>query len=317
MVLENIPTEKDILQATENITPYTHRTPVFTSTQLNELFDTRLYFKCENLQKVGAFKMRGASNALTYLTKEERKKGVATHSSGNHAQALALSAKLFKVPAYIVMPENAPAVKVEAVKKYGAKIIFCPPTLKDRELYLEKVIRDTGATFVPPYNDYHIIAGQATAAKELLEDTTDLKYILAPVGGGGLLAGTALSAHYFGHDISVLGTEPEGADDAYRSFLSQKLIPQEDPNTIADGLRTSVGKLNFPIIQQYVQEILTVSDTEIVEAMKLIFQYLKLVVEPSAAVPLAAFIKNKEMFNHEKVGIILSGGNVDLAKLPF
>lgn len=317
MLLQEIPKKEDILAAEKRIHDYVHRTPVFTSNQLNEMLDVNVYFKCENLQKVGAFKMRGASNAVLSLSKSQLKKGVATHSSGNHAQAVALTAKLAKIPAYIVMPQNAPEVKVEAVKRYGAEIIFCESNLKAREEALNDVVKKTGATFIHPFDNYDVIAGQATCAREMIEDTDHLKAIFAPIGGGGLMAGTLLSSQYFGNKIPIVGAEPEGADDAYRSWKAGKLIPMENPDTIADGLRTSVGERNFPIIQKYIKDIVTVSDTEIIEAMRLIFNYLKLVVEPSGAVPFASMMKTKEKYKGKKVGVILCGGNVDLKKLPF
>lgn len=317
MSLQKTPNQEDILSAEARIHQYIHRTPVFTSSQLNEILGAHVYFKCENLQKVGAFKMRGAANAVLSLPKSQLKKGVATHSSGNHAQALALAAKLAKIPAYIVMPQDAPDVKVEAVRKYGAEIIFCEANLKDREESLKDVVERTGATFIHAYDNYDVIAGQATCAKELLEDTDHLKVIYAPIGGGGLMAGTLLSAHYFGHKIPVIGAEPKGADDAYKSWRSGELIPMENPKTIADGLKTSVGEKNFPIIQQHISDIVTVSEREIIEAMRLIFQYLKLVVEPSGAVAFAAMMKNAVKYKGSKIGVIISGGNVDLTKLPF
>lgn len=317
MLLKDIPTAHDIEKAEERIQNYIHRTPVFTSSQLNEILGLKVYFKTENLQKVGAFKMRGASNAVLSLKKEQLKKGVATHSSGNHAQALALAAKLSKIPAYIVMPQNAPDVKVAAVRQYGAEVIFCEATLEARESTLQEVVDKTGAAFIHPYDNYDVIAGQATAAKELIEDTDHLNGIFSPIGGGGLMAGTLLSAQYFGNKMAVYGAEPKGADDAFRSLKAGERILMQNPDTIADGLRTSLGERNFPIIQKYVKDIITVSDKEIVDAMKLIFQYLKLVVEPSGAVPFASLIKVKSEFKNKKIGVILCGGNVDLAKLPF
>lgn len=317
MLLQEIPKKEDIIAAEKRIHDYVHRTPVFTSMTLNEILGVNVYFKCENLQKVGAFKMRGASNAILSLSKAQLKKGVATHSSGNHAQAVALAAKLSKIPAYIVMPQNAPEVKVEAVRRYGAEVIYCESNLKAREETLNEVVEKTGATFIHPYDNYDVIAGQATCAKEMIEDTDHLKAIFAPIGGGGLMAGTLLSSQYFGNKIPVIGAEPEGADDAYRSWKAGELIPMENPDTFADGLRTSVGERNFPIIQKYIKDIITVSDDEIIEAMRLIFNYLKLVVEPSGAVPFASMIKIKEQFKGKKVGVILCGGNVDLKKLPF
>ncbi|WP_296622352.1 threonine/serine dehydratase [Marivirga sp.] len=317
MLLQEIPKKEDIQAAEKRIHDYVHRTPVFTSIQLNEMLGVNVYFKCENLQKVGAFKMRGASNAILSLSKAQLKKGVATHSSGNHAQAVALTAKLAKIPAFIVMPQNAPEVKVEAVRRYGAEVIYCESNLKAREEALNEVVEKTGATFIHPYDNYDVIAGQATCAKEMIEDTDHLKAIFAPIGGGGLMSGTLLSSQYFGNKVPVIGAEPTGADDAYRSWKAGELIPMENPDTIADGLRTSLGERNFPIIQKYIKDIITVSDDEIIEAMRLIFNYLKLVVEPSGAVPFASMIKAKDRFKGKKVGVILCGGNIDLKKLPF
>jgi len=279
------------------------------------MFETNLYFKCENFQKVGAFKSRGAVNAVFSLDEEVVKNGVGTHSSGNHAQALSRAAKLRKIPAYIVMPENAPQVKVDAVKNYDGIITFCKPTLQAREETLAEVIEKTGAIEVHPYDNYKVIEGQATCGKELFESVADLDLILCPVGGGGLLGGTALSANYFSDGTDVIACEPAGADDAYRSFKSGKLIPSINPQTIADGLLTSVGQRNFPIILKYVRDIVTVSEEAIIKAMSLIFERMKIVVEPSAAVPFAAILENKINVNGKHVGIILSGGNIDLKKL--
>lgn len=276
-----------------------------------------LFFKCENLQKVGAFKIRGATNAVLQLPDEKVSNGVATHSSGNHAAALALAARNRNIPAYVVMPETSPQVKVDAVRGYGAEITFCKPTQADREKTLETIVEQTGATFIHPYNNLHVITGQATAAKELIEDTPTLDYLFAPVGGGGLLSGTSLSAHYFSSETKVIAAEPAGADDAYRSFQEDKIIPSINPDTIADGLLTSFGSFTFPIARKYVSEIITVEETSIVAAMKLLFERMKLVVEPSAAVPLAVVLENKERFEGKTIGLILSGGNVDLARLPF
>ena len=315
--MEITPFKADIVEAANRIRSYTHRTPVLTCSTFNEMFETNLYFKCENFQKVGAFKSRGAVNAVFSLEKDIVAKGVGTHSSGNHAQALARAAKLRNVPAYIVMPENAPQVKVDAVRHYDGIITFCKPTLQSREETLVEVIKQTGAVEIHPYDNYKVIEGQASCAKELIESVDILDTILCPVGGGGLLSGTALSAHYFGNNVDVVACEPAGADDAYRSFKSGTLIPSENPITIADGLLTSVGSRNFPIIQQYVSDIVTVSEKAIVKAMWLIFERMKIVVEPSAAVPFAAILENKVDVSSKNIGIILSGGNVDLKKLPF
>jgi threonine dehydratase len=276
-----------------------------------------LHFKCENFQKVGAFKYRGATNAVLQLSAEELKQGVATHSSGNHGQALAKAAKIANSKAYIVMPNNAPKVKIEAVKGYGAEVIFCEPTLEARETTLQKVIDQTGAVFIHPYNNYDVIAGQATCAKELINQVDGLQIILAPVGGGGLLSGTLLSAYYFAPNIEVWAGEPENVNDALLSLKRGEIVEAPITPTIADGLKTSLGDKTFPIIQEHIYGILTVTEEEIVDAMKLIWQYLKIIVEPSCAVPLAAIIKNPVLFHDKKVGVILTGGNVDLEKLPF
>lgn len=306
--------KQEIIEAHERIINYVHHTPVLTSDTINRKTEAEIFFKCENFQKVGAFKFRGASNAVISLTSEEKESGVATHSSGNHAQALALAAANRNIPAYIVMPENSPQVKIDAVRDYGAHITFCKPTLQAREETLEAVIKETGAIFIHPYNNYRIIAGQATAAKELIEKTGDLDYILVPVGGGGLLSGTALANFYFNPKGRVLAGEPENADDAERSFKAGKIIPSVDPNTIADGLKTSLGDKTFPIIQQYVENILTVSEDEILEAMRFIWERMKMIIEPSSAVPVAVLFKNKTLFVGKKMGIIISGGNVDLTQ---
>ena len=305
----------DLKKAHGRIRPYIHRTPVLTCHQIDELAGCRIFFKCENFQKVGAFKARGGMNAVLSLSPEEIKRGVTTHSSGNHAQAIALAAREAGARAYIVMPENAPNVKVEAVRGYGAEIIFCAPTLEARETTVEEVIENTGAVFIHPYNDERIICGQATACIELIEDIHSahpFEFILAPVGGGGLLSGTALAAHYMDPTISVVGCEPEGAADAYRSFREGRLIPQTNPQTVADGLRTSLGEKTFRIISELVSDILLASDQEIIAAMKLIWQRMKIIVEPSCAVPLAVVLRNREKFAGRNIGIILSGGNVDI-----
>lgn len=311
------PSKNDIIKAADRLSPHIHRTPIHTSKAINKILGTELFFKCENFQKVGAFKYRGATNAVIQLSKKDLQYGVATHSSGNHAQALALAAKMSNTKAYIVMPSNAPESKIEAVKGYGAKIIECEPTLEARESTLNQVIKKTNAHFIHPYNDYRIITGQATAAKELIEEQPELDFIIAPVGGGGLLSGTALSVKYFSPLTKVIGAEPIGADDAYKSFVAGKIIPSINPDTIADGLLTSLGELTFPIIRKNVMKILTIQDSFTIEAMQLIWSRMKIVVEPSAAVPLAVVMKNQAFFRDKNIGIILSGGNVDLNKLPF
>jgi len=266
---------------------------------------------------MGAFKMRGATNAVLKLSIEERINGVATHSSGNFAQALSLAAKNSGLKAYIVMPENAPNVKREAVLGYGAEIIDCAPTLEARESTLNQVVARTGACFIHPYNDINVILGQGTAAMELIEDTKELDIIIAPVGGGGLISGTALAGHHLLPEAKIFAGEPFGADDAYRSFRNGEIVPSINPQTIADGLRTSLGNKTFPIIKELLTDIIRVEESEIINAMRLIWERMKIIVEPSGAVPLAAILREKNRFTGKRIGIILSGGNVDLGNLPF
>lgn len=311
------PSIDDIRAAHQRIQPFIHRTPILSSEAINQIAGCEIYFKCENFQKVGAFKARGAANAVAKLTEEQKKNGVATHSSGNHAAALARAATVAGIKSYIVMPSNAPEIKKKAVKGYGGEIIECEPTLKARETTLQEVVDRTGATFIPPYDYMDVIEGQATCALEMWEEGNPFDTIMAPVGGGGLLGGTALTTKYISPQTKVIAGEPAGADDAYRSFHAKQLIPMVGPKTIADGLLTSLGKINFAIIMEYVDDIFTVTDEEIIEAMRLIYERMKIVIEPSCAVPLAALLKHKERFKGQKVGIILSGGNVDLGKLPF
>lgn len=315
--LTAIPTRADIEATHEAIQPLIHRTPVLTCSAIDERAGASLFFKCENFQKVGAFKMRGASNAAVRLSEADRRKGLATHSSGNHAQAVALSAKMLGVPAYIVMPENAPAAKRAATEGYGAQITSCENTLAARESTLQKVVEETGATFIHPYNDYNVIAGQATCAKELLEDVEKLDILTAPVGGGGLMSGTLLSARYFAPGVKVYGAEPEAVDDAYRSLKTGQLQSNTTINTIADGLRTNLGEKTFDILQRELDALFLVTEAEILQAMRLIWERMKIIIEPSCAVPLAAILKNPEMFAGKRVGVILTGGNVDLDRLPF
>jgi len=309
--------KKELLKAQKRVVPYIHNSPVLTSQLLDEISGAKLFFKCENFQKMGAFKMRGATNALLQLTAAQKEKGVVTHSSGNFAQAVALAARNIGIRAYIVMPKNAPQVKKEAVLGYGGIVIESESTPRAREEKADEVMKKTGATFVHPSNDIPVIMGQGTATMELLQLHPDLEVIIAPVGGGGLLAGTALATHYFGNDCKVYAGEPEEANDAYRSLKSGKIETNKTTNTIADGLRTQLGNNNFPIIQKYVSNIICVSEKEIITAMKLIWERLKIVVEPSSAVAFAAVLKDKERFKNKKVGVILSGGNVDLTNLPF
>jgi len=309
--------KEDIIAAHERIKPFIHHTPVMTSQSINAMVGAELFLKCENLQKVGAFKYRGATNAVLSLTDEERKNGVATHSSGNHAQALALAARNNALKAYIVMPLTSSKVKLDAVRGYGAEVITCEPNQKSREETLADVVKRTGAAFIHPYNNYHIITGQATAAKELIEDISNLDVIMAPVGGGGLLSGTALSTHYFSPNTIVIAGEPANASDAYQSMQQGRIVEAVPPNTIADGLLTSLGDKTFEIIRKYVSEIVPVTEGEIVAAMRLVWERMKIIIEPSSAVPVAAAIKIKDKLKGKRIGIIISGGNVDLSKLPF
>lgn len=312
----SVPNDTEIKETQAIISPFILKTPIIKSEGIDKMLGCNVFFKCENFQKVGAFKMRGASNAVARIMAISNVQSVATHSSGNHAAALAKAAQFHNIKSYIVMPSNAPEIKKSAVKSYGGVVIECEPTLQARESTLNSVVLETKAHFVHPYDNYDVIAGQATAALEVLEET-EVDAIFAPVGGGGLLAGTALSAAYFGKKNQVFGCEPDGADDAYRSFISGILLPQHNPRTIADGLLTSLGQKNWPIIKEHVSNIFTVTDSEIKDALLLIFERLKIVVEPSCAVPLAALFKNKDAFKGQKISIILSGGNIDLKKYLF
>ncbi|MDX1830020.1 MAG: pyridoxal-phosphate dependent enzyme [Lutibacter sp.] len=309
--------KKALLEAHQRILPYIHQTPILTSQLLNDISGAEIYFKCENFQKMGAFKMRGALNAILQLSDAEKTKGVVTHSSGNFAQAIALAAKMLGITAYIVMPKNAPKVKKEAVLGYGGIVIESDSTPIARELKADEVVKEKEATFIHPSNDIPVIIGQGTAALELLNNQPNLETVVTPVGGGGLLSGTALSAHYFGNNCKVYAGEPNEANDAFRSLKSGKIESNKTTNTIADGLRTQLGSNTFPIIQKYVNEIICVSEDEIIDAMKLLWERLKIVVEPSSAVAFAAVLKRKDIFQNKKIGVILSGGNVDLTNLPF
>jgi threonine dehydratase len=312
-----IPSFEDIAIAHKKIKPYIHNTPVLNSNSLNEIAICKLFFKCENFQKVGAFKIRGALNAVLSLSPEDLKNGIATHSSGNHAQAIAYAGKILGAKATVVMPRNSSPAKVSAVRAYGADIIFCEPTQKSREETLQAFILRTKAAFIHPYDNFYVIAGQGTAAKEFLEEINTLDFILTPLGGGGLLSGTSIATKQLSPTTAVIGVEPKGADDAFRSLRENKLYPSIEPKTIADGLLTSLSERTFQIIKQNVEQLLTVSEETIVEAMKYIFERMKIVVEPSGAVPFAAVLEYSSMFINKKVGIIVSGGNVDLGKLPF
>ncbi|NUQ79089.1 MAG: pyridoxal-phosphate dependent enzyme [Polyangiaceae bacterium] len=310
----SIPSLADIRAAAARIAPHAHKTPVLTSRSIDAIAGAKIAFKCENLQKVGAFKFRGACNAVLSLSDEEARRGVATHSSGNHAAALALAARLRGIPAYIVMPTSSPAVKRDAVEGYGGRITWCEPTLAAREFALNKLVADTGAAFIHPYDDPRVIAGQGTAALELLEEFPNLDTVVVPVGGGGLMSGTAIAVTSL-YSARVFGVEPETADDARRSLESGAIVPSDDPKTIADGLRTSLGQIPFEVAKTRLSAIVTVSEEAIVRAMRLVWERMKIIIEPSSAVPVAAILERK--VRGERVGVILSGGNVDLGKLPF
>ena len=316
-MIEVLPTIAEVRAAAERIGPFAHRTPVLTCASLDAMTGAALFFKCENFQRVGAFKFRGAANAVLSLGDEEARRGVATHSSGNHAAALALAARLRGVPAHVVMPRTARAVKRAAVAGYGARIVLCEPTLAAREAALAEVVAATGATVVHPYNDARVIAGQGTAALELLAEVPRLDVVMAPVGGGGLLSGTAIAVAGVSPGTRVVGAEPAAADDACRSLREGHIVPSVDPRTIADGLLTSLGPLTFAVIRAHVAEIVTVSEDAIVAAMRHTWERMKIVIEPSSAVPLAALFEGKPAAAGRRVGIILSGGNVDLGDLPW
>ena len=309
--------KEDLIECHKRIAPYIHKTPVLTSRLLNNMVGAELFFKCENFQRMGAYKMRGATNAILQLTEEQKSMGVVTHSSGNFAQALSLAANSLGVKAYIVMPSSAPQVKKDAVKEYGGKILECEPTLGARNAMADRIRSETGATFIHPSNDLNVIAGQGTACMELLEEKPDLDFVVVPVGGGGLIAGTALAAHYFGNNCKVIGGEPFEVDDAYRSLISGKIELNKTTDTIADGLKTQLGDKNFPLIRKYVNSIIRVTEDEIITAMQLVWERMKIIIEPSSAVAFAAVLREKEKFKGKKVGIIISGGNVDLKNLPF
>lgn len=313
-------TLKDIDSAHLAIAPYIHRTPVLTCESINQIAGSHIYFKCENFQKIGAFKMRGAMHAALKQTPDLLQNGLATHSSGNHAQAVARAASILRVPSYIVMPHNAPEIKKTATKGYGGTITFCEPTVEAREAVLEKIVEQTGATVIHPFNDNQVIMGQGTAAKELYEQlpsNTHLDFLLAPIGGGGLMSGTAIYSKLKFPTTRVIGAEPQKVDDAKRSLESGKIEHNSSTNTIADGLKTDLGPLTFQYLQQYLDDILTVSEASIIEAMQLIWERMKIIIEPSCAVPLAAVLNNSALFKQKKIGIILTGGNVDIRHLPF
>ncbi len=307
-------TKAAIEAAANRIAPYIHNTPIMTGKSINELYGLDLYFKCENFQKIGAFKIRGGMNASLQLTKEQLEKGVATHSSGNHAQALAFAAKMLGIKAYIVMPESSPQVKVNAVRGYGAEVTICASNQAARESTLEAIVERTGATFIHPYDNDEVITGQATCVKEIIDAIPDIEIVVTPVGGGGLLSGTCLGAHYFKPGLKVYAGEPEGAADAVLSIQSGKVEKAPFVNTIADGLMTTLSERTLEIIKTHVADIILVSEDEIKAALRLVYERMKIIIEPSCAVPLAAVLKNADLFKGKKVGIILTGGNVDLSK---
>ncbi len=314
---ERVPEFFDIEQALSRIQSHVHKTPLLKCETFNKLLDAEIFFKCENFQKAGSFKSRGAINAVFSLSENQLQKGVGTHSSGNHAQALARAARLRNTTAYIVMPETSPIVKVNAVKYYEGKITFCKPSLKSREDTLRRILDENGAIEIHPYDNPFIIAGQGTCAYEILQEINNPDIIMIPVGGGGLLSGTALLTRHLSKNTKVIAVEPEMADDAYQSFYSGKFVPSVNPQTIADGLLTSLGKITYPIIRKNVDQIVTVSEKGIKEAMQLIWERMKIVVEPSSAVPFAALLEKKVDCVNKRIAIVLSGGNVDLEKLPW
>ena len=304
----------EILQVSEQISPFIHNCPLLESQYFNDLLEAQVFFKAENFQKTGSFKARGAINSILNLGKAEYSKGVATHSSGNHGQALAWAAKQKGISSWVIMPSNAPEIKKRAVKAYGAIVIECEPSLAAREEGLKKIQEETGATFIPPFNYHHTIAGQATAAMEIIREVPNLDFIITPVGGGGLLSGSSLAAKYLSPNTQVFGAEPENANDAWQSFNAQKLIPVKNPNTLADGLKTSLGDLTFHYIMEGVSHIFTCTESEIIASMKMVWERMKIIIEPSSAVALACAIKHKSIFKGKKLALILSGGNVDLEK---
>jgi threonine dehydratase len=312
-----IPTLADMLVAHERVKPYIHRTPVLTSQFINELTGADLFFKCENLQKAGAFKARGASNAVFGLTDEQAAKGVATHSSGNHGTCLSYAAGRRGIPCTVVMPRTAPQAKKDAVKGYGGRVVECEPSTSSREAVFAEVVAETGAEFVHPYNDHRVIAGQGTCSKELIEQVDGLDAVIAPIGGGGMISGTCLTLSNLAPQVKIYAAEPEQADDAYRSFKAGHIIADDAPETVADGLKVPLKDLTWHFVQNHVTDILTASEEEIVDAMKLIWKRMKIVMEPSSAVPLATILKNKKVFAGKRVGVIITGGNVDLDKLPW
>ncbi len=310
-------TLKDIQSAHARISPFIHRTPILTNTSLDELTGAKLFFKCENFQKAGSFKIRGATNAVELLSDEDFNRGVATTSSGNHGAALSMAVSRRGGTTKVVMPHNTPKIKVNNVERNGGEVVWCEPDQKFRESVLKDVVDETGATIVHPYNDERIMAGQGTCAKELLEDVENLHSIVSPVSGGGLLSGSLLTAKNMDSAIKVYGAEPEEADDAYRSLKLGKIVPNKTINTICDGLRAQIGTKTFPVIQSLVDDIIPVSEEDIINALRMIWERLKIIVEPSCSIALAMVINNKDLFKDQNVGLIMSGGNIDLKKLPW
>ena len=312
-----IPTFADVLNAHERIKPYIHRTPILTSEFMNDLTGAQLFFKCENFQKAGAFKVRGASNAVFGLSEEQAAKGVATHSSGNHGLSLSYAAGRRGIPVTVVIPRTAPEAKKDAMRGYGATIVECEPSTSSREAVFAEVVAQSGADFVHPYNDPRVIAGQATCSKELIEDLGDLDAVIAPIGGGGMVSGTCLTVSNLAPKTKIYAAEPLNADDAYRSFKAGHIIADDAPVTIADGLKVPLKELTWHFVSNHVEDILLATEQEIIDAMYLTWQRMKIVIEPSCAVPLATIIKNKHLFAGKRVGVIITGGNVDLDKLPW
>ncbi len=312
-----IPTLQDMLDAHKRVQPYIHRTPILTSQYLNDLTGAELFFKCENLQKAGAFKARGASNAVFGLTDEQAKRGVATHSSGNHGTCLSYAAGRRGIPCTVVMPHTAPQAKKDAVRGYGGIVVECEPSTTSREAVFAEVIAKSGAEFVHPYNDPRVIAGQGTCSAELIEQVENLDAVVAPIGGGGMISGTCLTLSNLAPNIKIYAAEPENADDAYRSFKAGHIIADDAPDTIADGLKVPLKDLTWHFVSNHVTDILTASEQEIVDAMKMTWKRMKIIIEPSCGVPLAVILKNKEIFAGKRVGVVLTGGNVDLDLLPW
>jgi len=315
--MTDFPTYDDVIAAHERIAPYIHRSPVLTSSYINSLAGAELFFKCENFQKAGAFKARGASNAVFGLTDEQAAKGVATHSSGNHGTCLSYAAGRRGIPCTVVMPRTAPQAKKDAVRGYGGRVVECEPSTSSREAVFAEVVAETGAEFVHPYNDLRVITGQATCSRELMEQVEGLTSVVAPIGGGGMVSGTCLTLSTIAPKVKIYAAEPEQADDAYRSFKAGYIIADDAPETVADGLKVPLKENTWHYVQNHVTDILTASEEEIVEAMKLIWKRMKIVMEPSSAVPLATILKNKEIFAGQRIGVIITGGNVDLDKLPW